>query len=82
VGADLLQALQVLTELAVDAVGEDLVVLAVHDVALSVEEPGGDLVLGGVLDDCDDTLELFGCEFTGAVGNDTLVGCCSTCRGE
>lgn len=67
VGADLLQALQVLTKLAVDTVGEHLVVFAVDDVALSVEEPGGDLVLGGGLDDGDNALELFGGEFTGAV---------------
>lgn len=39
VGADLLQALEVITELGVDTVGEDLVVLAVDNVALSVEEP-------------------------------------------
>jgi hypothetical protein len=44
VGADLLQTLQVITELAVDAVGEDLGVLAIDDIALPVEEPGGDLV--------------------------------------
>ena len=44
VSADLLQALEVLTELGVDTVGEDLVVLAVDNVALPVEEPGGDLV--------------------------------------
>lgn len=68
VRADLLQTLQVLTQLAVHTVGEDLVVLAVHNVALSVEEPSWDLVLGWVLDDGDDTLELFGGEFTGTVG--------------
>ena len=44
VSADLLEALEVLTELGVDAVGEDLGVLAVDNVALPVEEPGGDLV--------------------------------------
>ena len=44
VGADLLQALEVIAELGVDAVGEDLAVLAVDDIALPVEEPGGDLV--------------------------------------
>lgn len=38
-GADLLQALQVITELGVDAVGEDLRVLAIDDVALTIEEP-------------------------------------------
>lgn len=67
VGTDLLQSLEVLTELGVDTVGEDLEVLAIDNVALSVEEPRGDLVLGGVLDDGDNALELFRGEFTGAV---------------
>lgn len=67
VGADLLEALEIVAELGGDAVGEDLAVLAVDDVTLSVEEPRGDLVLGGVLDDGDDTLELFGGELTGAL---------------
>lgn len=44
VGTDLLEALEILTELAVNTVGEDLEVLAVDDVTLPVEEPGGDLV--------------------------------------
>jgi hypothetical protein len=34
---------------------------------LSVEEPAGDLVLGGVLDDGNDALEFFGCEFTSTI---------------
>jgi len=67
VGADLLQALEIVAELGVDSVGEDLAVLAVDDVALSVEEPRRDLVLGGVLNDGDDTLELFGRKLTGTV---------------
>lgn len=44
VSADLLQALEIVTELAVDAVGEDLGVLAIDNVALPVEEPGWDFV--------------------------------------
>lgn len=44
VSADLLEALQIVTELAVDVVGEDLSVLAIDDIALSVEEPGRDFV--------------------------------------
>ena len=63
---DLFEPLKVVTELGVDTVGEDLRVLAVDNVALSVEEPGGDLVLGGVLDDGDDALEFFGGELSGA----------------
>lgn len=48
VSTDLLQALEIFTELAVDTVGEDLRVLAIDDIALPVEEPGGDLVCHGV----------------------------------
>jgi hypothetical protein len=48
VSADLLEALEVVTELGVDTVGEDLAVLAIDNVALPVEEPAGDLVCGGV----------------------------------
>lgn len=66
VGTNLLETLQVVTELRVDTVGQSVEVLAVGDIALSVKEPGGDLVLGGVLDDGDDTLELFRGELTGA----------------
>lgn len=59
VSTDLLQALEIFTELGVDAVGEDLRVFAVDDIALTIEEPAGDLVLCWVLDNCDDALELF-----------------------
>ena len=67
VGADLLEPLEILAELGLHLVGEDLAVLAVGDVALSVEEPGRDLVLRWVLDDGDDALEFFGRDLTGAV---------------
>ena len=67
VGADTLQALEILTDLAIDTVGDHVVVLAIADVALSVQEPGGDLVLKGVLEDGDEALEFFGRKFTGAV---------------
>jgi hypothetical protein len=65
VGTDLLQPLEVITKLGVDAIGKDLVVLAIDNIALPVEEPGGDFVLGGVLDDGNDAFKLFGSEFTG-----------------
>lgn len=39
VSADLLQALEIITELGVDTVGQNLVVLAIDDIALSVKEP-------------------------------------------
>jgi hypothetical protein len=51
VSADLLQALEIVTELAVDAVGEHLAVLAVDDIALPVEEPAGDLVCAALADE-------------------------------
>jgi hypothetical protein len=64
---DLLQAFQIVTKLGVDTVGEDLRVFAIDDIALTIEEPGWDLVLGWVLDDGDDSLEFFGGELTGTV---------------
>ena len=67
VGADLLEALEILTELRVDTVGQNVRVLAVDDITLPVEEPSGDLVLGRVLDDGDKALELFRGELTGTV---------------
>ena len=69
--ADFLQPLQVLAQLAVHAVGQDLAVLAIHDVALTIEEPGWDLVLRRVLDDGHDALEFFGGEVAGTV--DTIL---------
>lgn len=39
VGTNLLQTLQVITELGVDTVGKGLGVLAVDDIALTVKEP-------------------------------------------
>lgn len=64
---DLLQPLQILTQLAVHAIRQDLRVLAVDNVALSVQEPARDLVLRRILNDGDDTLEFFGSEIAGAV---------------
>ena len=68
VGADLLQALQVLTQLVVQTVGEDLRVRSVLDVLLSVKEPGGDLVLGRILHDGDDALQFGNVKVTSALG--------------
>ena len=112
-GADLLQALQVVTQLRVDAVRQDLRVLAIGDIALSVEEPcidllekhtspfffsfpllsspllvrkemrcsrtGRDLVLSGVLDDGDNSLELFRSELTGTIGGMHISFHCLSC---
>jgi hypothetical protein len=42
-------------------------VFAIDDIALTIEEPGWDLVLGGVLDDGNNSLEFFGGELTSTV---------------
>lgn len=64
---DLLQSLQILTKFAFHAVGQNLSILAINDIALSVEEPCWDLVLCRILDDSDDSFEFFGCNFTSSV---------------
>lgn len=67
VGSDLLQSLQVVSQLRLHVVGQDMVVLTVSVVLLSVQEPGGDLVVGGVLHDGDDSLQLFLSQLTGTL---------------
>src|SRR5205809_4145276 len=64
--ADLLQPFEVLAQFVIHLISQHLRVLAVDDVALSVEEPGGDLVLSGILDDGYYALEFFGGDFSGA----------------
>ena len=51
VGPDLLESLKILTQLVVEDVGHDLGGLTVLDVTLPVQEPVGNLVLTGVLND-------------------------------
>ena len=63
---DLLQTLQILTQLVLHAVCQDLRIFAIDDIALSIKEPGWNLVLCGILDDGDDAFEFFGSDFTGA----------------
>lgn len=64
-GTDLLQALEVITKLGIDTVGENLGVFAIDDIALTIEKPGRDLVLGRILNDGDDSLQFFGGKLTG-----------------
>lgn len=59
VSADLLQSLQIITELAVDTVGKNLAILSINNIALSVQEPCWNLVLCWVLNDCDNSLKFF-----------------------
>lgn len=67
VGAHSLEALQVLSELVVKLVDQEVGVLTVNDILLSVKEPGGDLILLGALDNGDDSLELLDGELTGSL---------------
>jgi hypothetical protein len=55
---DLLQALQVVTELRVNGVGQNLAVLAIDNIPLPVQEPCRNLELCRVLNDGNETLEL------------------------
>ena len=64
VRTDLLQTLQVSTQLLVDRVGENVAVLAVDNVPLPVQEPHRDLELCRVLDDVDETLKLIRVELS------------------
>ena len=66
VAADLLQPLEIVTELRVDIVGQDLAVLAVDDIFLSVKEPEWNLELRGILHDVHDSFELVRIQVTSA----------------
>ena len=59
VSADLLQALKIVTEADINGVAAHVLGLAALGAALTVQEPLGDLVLGGVGDDVGDLLKLF-----------------------
>merc|ERR1711955_170971 len=58
VGADLLESLEVLTQLVVQLVGQHLAEATILHVLLSVQEPVGDLVLSGVAHHCHNALNL------------------------
>lgn len=66
--SDLFQSLQVISQLRLQVVGQDVVVLTVNNVFLSVQEPSWDLVLSWVLQDGNNTLELFLGQLTGSLG--------------
>jgi hypothetical protein len=67
VGTNLLQSLEIITELRVHTVREDLVVFAVNDILLSVEEPRWDFELRRVLDDGDNSLQLVRIQITRSI---------------
>lgn len=67
VSSDLLQSLQVVSQFGLNTVGQSVVVLTVVDVLLTVQEPSGDLVLGGVLHNLHNSLKLFLSQLTGSL---------------
>jgi len=66
-GSDLLESLEIITELDIEIVGNDLRGLSVLDILLSVEEPVWDLELAGMVDDCNDFVDLLVCELSGSL---------------
>ena len=48
VSSDLLESLQILSELGVNTVGDELRPVALTDISLSVEEPLGNVVVSGL----------------------------------
>lgn len=68
VGTDLLKTLKILTELVVKLIDKQVRVLTVSEVTLSVQEPRRNLVLRGVLDNGNNSLELFNSKFTSSLG--------------
>lgn len=67
VSTDLLQSLEIITKFGINTVGQDLGVLAVNDIFLSVQEPCWDFELSGVLNDGDNSLKLIRVEVSSAV---------------
>lgn len=65
---NLLQPLHIIPQLLIHPVTNDVQVFPVGDILPPVEEPGGDLELGGVLHDGDDAFEFVGVEFSGTAG--------------
>jgi len=65
--ADLLQALEIITELGIDLVGRNLRGLAILEVLPPVEHPAGDLVLVGVLDNVHKIVHFLLSKLTGAL---------------
>ena len=58
VSSDLLQSFQIFSELGVDTVGDELRPGALADVSLSVKEPLGDVVVGGLGEDVVDLFDV------------------------
>jgi len=70
----LLQDFQIFTDLSIPMIGDFLRGLTVTDIALSVQEPGGDLVVQGVLHHFHHAVDFFGAQFTSTRVQKQLVG--------
>jgi hypothetical protein len=67
VSSDLLEALDIVTELCVNVLGKDLRVLSRLEVLLPIQEPKWDLELTGVLDDGNKLLDLISGELSSSL---------------
>lgn len=59
--------------LGIKLIGQELTVLSIDDILLSVHEPVGNLELGWVLNDGDNTFEFIGIEFSRSVMTRTIT---------
>ena len=72
VRSNLLESLQIISQLLVDGIGKCVGVFAVYHVFLPVQEPVGDFELSGVLHDRDDTFEFIGIEFASTASGSSV----------
>ena len=63
--SNLLESLEIVSQFLVNGIGKSVRAFAIDEIFLSVEEPSGDLELGGVLHNGDDSLEFVRVELTG-----------------
>jgi hypothetical protein len=68
IAPDLLQALEIVTELGVESRRDDLGVATILNILLPVKEPVGNFVLAGVGDNHHESLKLSGGELASPVG--------------
>jgi hypothetical protein len=67
VSSDLLETLDIVTELGVNVLGKDLRVLSRLEILLPIQEPKWDLELTGVLDDGNKFLDLISGELSSSL---------------
>lgn len=72
VRTNLLETFHILTILVIEGIGEELRVLSVLAILLTIEEPIGDLVLARVLHDGNDAFHISSVHFTGTLAHVNL----------